>query len=82
MDSSGDLFFTNLLQEGSNLDNQFTKSQYLNQVSQGAGQESQFSTKKESATKKSRSGNFSKEEDNLLISAWLNTSLDAVHGNE
>ncbi|KAI7990310.1 Glutathione S-transferase T3 [Camellia lanceoleosa] len=82
MDSSGDPFFTNLLQEGSNLDNQFMKSQYLNQVSQGAGQESQFSTKKESAMKKSRSGNFSKEEDNLLIPAWLNTSLDAVHGNE
>ncbi|XP_028121253.1 glutathione S-transferase T3-like [Camellia sinensis] len=82
MDSSRDPFFTNLLQEGSNLDNQFMKSQYLNQVSQGAGQESQFSTKKESATKKSRNGNFSKEEDNLLISAWLNTSLDAVHGNE
>ncbi|CAL5439351.1 unnamed protein product [Camellia sinensis] len=82
MDSSGDPFFTNLLQEGSNLDNQFMKSQYLNQISEGAGQESQFSTKKESATKKSRSGNFSKEEDNLLISAWLNTSLDAVHGNE
>ncbi|CAL5324719.1 unnamed protein product [Camellia sinensis] len=82
MDSSGDPFFTNLLQEGSNLDNQFMKSQYLNQISQGAGQESQFSTKKESVTKKSRSGNFSKEEDNLLISAWLNTSLDAVHGNE
>ncbi|XP_028117196.1 glutathione S-transferase T3-like [Camellia sinensis] len=82
MDSSGDPFFTNLLQEGSNLDNQFMKSQYLNQISQGAGQESQFSTKKESATKKSCSGNFSKKEDNLLISAWLNTSLDAVHGNE
>ncbi|CAL5412461.1 unnamed protein product [Camellia sinensis] len=56
MDSSGDPFLTNLLQEGSNFDNQFMKSQYLNQVSQ--------------------------EEDNLLISAWLNTSLDAVHGNE
>ncbi|GMP22393.1 hypothetical protein CsSME_00000443 [Camellia sinensis var. sinensis] len=82
MDSNGDPFFTNLLQEGSSLDNQFMKSQCLNQVSQGASQESQFSTKKESVMKKSRSSNISKEEDNLLISAWLNTSLDAVHGNE
>lgn len=27
-----------------------------------------------------RSKNFSKEEDKLLVSAWLNVSLDPVHG--
>ena len=26
--------------------------------------------------------NFSVEEDHVLVSAWLNTSIDAVHGNE
>ncbi|CAL5384348.1 unnamed protein product [Camellia sinensis] len=52
MDSSRDPFFTNLLQEGSNLDNQFMKSQYLNQISEGAGQESQFSTQKRICCKK------------------------------
>ena len=27
-----------------------------------------------------RGGNFSVDEDNLLVSAWLNTSVDAVQG--
>ncbi|GLT71777.1 hypothetical protein SLA2020_437730 [Shorea laevis] len=35
----------------------------------------------ESTTKKSqRRGNFSLEEDNLLVSSWLATSMDAIHG--
>ena len=25
---------------------------------------------------------FSIEKDNILVSAWLNTSIDVVHGNE
>ena len=29
-----------------------------------------------------RGTNFSVEEDNILVSAWLNTSIDVVHGNE
>ena len=29
-----------------------------------------------------RSTNFSVEEDNIFVSAWLNTSIDVVHGNE
>jgi hypothetical protein len=31
---------------------------------------------------KGRSKNFSEEEDNLLISAWLNVGQDAVDGNQ
>jgi hypothetical protein len=31
---------------------------------------------------KGRSNNFSEEEDNLLISAWLNVSQDPVDGNQ
>ena len=34
-------------------------------------------------TNKGKQGvNFSVDEDKLLVSAWLNTSLDLVHGNE
>ncbi|KAL4597578.1 hypothetical protein ACB092_11G000500 [Castanea dentata] len=29
-----------------------------------------------------RGGNFSVDEDNLLVSAWLNTSVDAVQGTD
>ncbi|XP_028098565.1 glutathione S-transferase T3-like [Camellia sinensis] len=58
------------------------ESQYMSQVGQVVGQESPFSTQLESTTKKSRGGNFSIEEDNMVVLAWLNTSLDVVHGNE
>ena len=29
-----------------------------------------------------RGGNFSVDEDSLLVSAWLNISVDAVHGTD
>ncbi|XP_047335517.1 glutathione S-transferase T3-like [Impatiens glandulifera] len=32
--------------------------------------------------KKARSKNFSLEEDLLLVSAWLNTSIDPIHGTD
>ena len=34
------------------------------------------------SNKPRQSTNFSIEEDNIFISAWLNTSIDVVHGNE
>ena len=40
------------------------------------------STSIESNSKRSRGGNFTVEEDLLIISAWINTSLDAIQGNE
>ncbi|GLT72465.1 hypothetical protein SLA2020_443980 [Shorea laevis] len=44
-------------------------------------QDTQFQPQMESTTKKSqRRGNFSLEEDNLLVSSWLATSMDAIHG--
>ncbi|KAI7979809.1 hypothetical protein LOK49_Contig242G00001 [Camellia lanceoleosa] len=82
MESNGDPFFANLLQEGSNIDSQFMESQYMSQVGLVVGHESPFSTQLESTAKKSRGGNFSIEEDNMVVSAWLNISLDVVHGNE
>ncbi|CAL5388037.1 unnamed protein product [Camellia sinensis] len=84
-----DAYFTNLLQAGSNLLGEFMMKspnqmgQCSSQHGEVAGQESPLSPQIESTTKKSQRGsNFSTEEDNLLISAWLNTSLDAIHGNE
>ena len=35
-----------------------------------------------SKKKQARGVNFSVEEDKLLVAAWLNTSVDLVHGNE
>ena len=35
-----------------------------------------------SSTKGKRGSNFSVEEDKLLVSAWLNTSVDAINCNE
>ncbi|KAL7226869.1 hypothetical protein ACSBR1_021857 [Camellia fascicularis] len=68
MDSQQDGYFTNLLQERPNIDEHYLmESQYLNQNTQ---------------KKPQRGGNFTIEEDKLLVSAWLNISLDAVHGNE
>ena len=29
-----------------------------------------------------RGGNFNVDEDNLLVSAWLNISMDAMHGTD
>ncbi|KAI8548194.1 hypothetical protein RHMOL_Rhmol07G0253900 [Rhododendron molle] len=80
MDSLQDPFFSNLIHDGSNLGNQFMESQYVSQVGQVAQKESQFSVETEPVAKK-RGGNFSIEEDNMLVSAWLNISLDAVQGN-
>ncbi|KAL7206008.1 hypothetical protein ACSBR2_018841 [Camellia fascicularis] len=36
----------------------------------------------ESTTKRSRGGNFTIDEVNLILSTWFNTSLDAVYRNE
>ncbi|CAL5332421.1 unnamed protein product [Camellia sinensis] len=84
-----DAYFTNLLQGESNLLGEFMMKspnqigQCSSQHGEVAGQESPLSPQIESTTKKSqRGGNFTTEEDNLLVSAWLNTSLDAGHGNE
>ncbi|XP_031284938.1 uncharacterized protein LOC116143615 [Pistacia vera] len=45
-------------------------------------EESHLSTPIESNSKRSRGGNFTAKEDLLIVSAWLNTSLDVVQGNE
>ncbi|XP_062083610.1 glutathione S-transferase T3-like [Humulus lupulus] len=68
--------FTTLLQEGEESYNDYLPS--LNDL------ESQYtpSNPEEGSSRKtkSRKGNFSTEEDNLLVLAWLNTSMDPING--
>ena len=45
-------------------------------------QSSPISSQIETTKKSQRGGNFTTEEDSMLISAWLNISLDPVQGNE
>uniref|UniRef100_A0A5B6Z2L5 Putative la protein 1 n=1 Tax=Davidia involucrata TaxID=16924 RepID=A0A5B6Z2L5_DAVIN len=89
MDSQGDAYYTNLFYGGSNLDNQFEMEssnqagQYFNQPVDFSIESSQIPAQIGSTTKKGlRTRNFTTEEDNLLVSAWLNISLDVVHANE
>ncbi|KAH7857948.1 hypothetical protein Vadar_018230 [Vaccinium darrowii] len=78
MDTREDPFFTTLLQEGSTLGSPYFESPYSSQIFP----ESQLNVQTEPQPKKSRGVNFTVDEDNMLVSAWLNTSLDAVHGND
>ena len=72
MDSQGDSFFTNLLNENSVYD---LPNEYENQfeVTQNIDKES---------NQRRRTKNFTADEDILLISAYLNISTDAIQGNE
>jgi hypothetical protein len=66
------------LQGDSNLDKQFLSESQCTPMSVKASQSQvQILT-----SKTQRHGNFTVEEDKLLVSAWLNTRLDAVHENE
>ncbi|KAL7236175.1 hypothetical protein ACSBR1_019438 [Camellia fascicularis] len=88
MDSQGGKYFTNLLHEDSNfddlifMDSQDQMGQNLKQNTQVPAETTQFSPQMGSTTKRSRGGDFTIDEDNLIVSAWLNTSLDTVYGNE
>lgn len=77
MDSQGNAYYINLLSGQTELDHEFT-TESLNQRSQYAP----ISSELESTTKKPRGGNFTVDEDVLLILAWLNISLDPVKGNQ
>ena len=78
MDSQGgDTYYANLLSESSNHEDELGM-EFSNQRNQA----SHIFQKLGSTTNRSRGTNFTIEEDILLISAWLNISLDAVQGNE
>ncbi|KAK1578401.1 hypothetical protein Q3G72_029987 [Acer saccharum] len=72
MDSQGDSYFTNLLNDDSAYD---LSNGYENQfeVTQNIDKE---------LNQRRRTKNFTTDEDILLISAYLNISIDAIQGNE
>lgn len=62
---------------------QYSQSPYFSTLeSQFSGEASEILTEVSNKKNVARSADFSIEEDRLIVSAWLNTSLDAVHENE
>ncbi|GMP60897.1 hypothetical protein CsSME_00023581 [Camellia sinensis var. sinensis] len=79
MEYQGNAYFSNLMNNEFDLDHDFT--------TESPQQESQclsFSPEIITQTTKisQRKGNFTVEEDMMLISSWLNISLDPIRGNE
>ncbi|KAI8558288.1 hypothetical protein RHMOL_Rhmol04G0079700 [Rhododendron molle] len=90
MNAPKNAYFTNLLQDGVILEDELSMEPqdevgftYANQNAEEFTQASQTSAQMGSTSKKpQRGGNFTDEEDKLLVSAYLNISLDAVQGND
>ncbi|KAK7856652.1 hypothetical protein CFP56_022154, partial [Quercus suber] len=78
MDSQADLpYSTSIIQGNIDVDSQ------LSGISQNNPMSSSDSTPEVESPKKTKWGvNFSVDEDKLLVSAWLNTSVDAIHSYE
>ncbi|XP_042980203.1 glutathione S-transferase T3-like [Carya illinoinensis] len=73
-----DPFFTTLLQSGGGGCNS-TPTQHDNVVVQATPNDSE---KRHTSKKVQRGASFTVEEDNLLVSAWLNISIDAIRGTD
>ncbi|KAI8542731.1 hypothetical protein RHMOL_Rhmol08G0162100 [Rhododendron molle] len=75
-------YFTNLMESDSHEEQFVMESQCLNPNAQVFTQETQFTDEMGSIPKKPpRGGNFTMEEDKLLVSVWLNTSMDPIQGD-
>ncbi|KAH7850322.1 hypothetical protein Vadar_031001 [Vaccinium darrowii] len=80
MDPPNDGYFTNLMQSDSQEELFGVELQYFNPNAQVFTQETQFTTATGSISRKQQRGaNFTIDEDELLVSAWLNISMDPVH---
>jgi hypothetical protein len=80
-----DVFFTNLLEEGSNMSMDFILESTQLESPEGEVCTEQVPSEIElgSIAKKSRWGvKFTVEEDLLIVSAWLNISMDPIAGNQ
>ncbi|KAI8572810.1 hypothetical protein RHMOL_Rhmol01G0229300 [Rhododendron molle] len=90
MDARKNAYFTNLLQDGLILEDELSMEPqdevgftYANQNAKEFTQASQTLAQMGCTSKKpQRGGNFTDEEDKLLVSAYLNISLDAMQGND
>ncbi|KAH7844046.1 hypothetical protein Vadar_023668 [Vaccinium darrowii] len=78
MNTQGDAYYTNLLSGQIDLDHDFN----LENLDHGSQYVPIAPELGSTAKKPKRGGNFMVDEDVLLISAWLNISLDPVQGNE
>ncbi|KAI8566552.1 hypothetical protein RHMOL_Rhmol02G0049500 [Rhododendron molle] len=79
MDQRHGGYFTNLMDSDLHEEQFVMESQCLNPNAQVFTQETQFTDEMGSIPKKPpRGGNFTMEEDKLLVSAWLNTSMDPI----
>ncbi|KAH7837578.1 hypothetical protein Vadar_015386 [Vaccinium darrowii] len=82
LDLGNDGYFTSLMQSDCNEDQFVMESQYLNPNAQVFSHETEFTPVMGSSSKKPpRRTNFTMEEDKMLVSAWLNISMDPVQGN-
>ena len=80
-----DLSFTTLLEEGCNMSIDFFMESGQLESPQGEVCTEQFPSETELgsiAKKPPRGGKFTVEEDLLLVSAWLNISMDPIAGNQ
>jgi hypothetical protein len=80
-----DVFFTNLLEEESNMSMDFILESTQLESPEGEVCTEQFPSETELgsiAKKPGRGAKFTVEEDLLLVSAWLNTSMDPIGGNQ
>ncbi|KAH7841729.1 hypothetical protein Vadar_033515 [Vaccinium darrowii] len=77
LDLGDDGYFTSLMQSDCNEDQFVMESQYLNPNAQVLSHETEFTAAMGSSSKKPpRHINFTMEEDKMLVSAWLNISMD------
>ena len=75
-----DVYFTNLLEEGSNMSINFILESPQSEV---CTEQFPSETQLEFIAKKPTQGvKFTTEEDLLIVSAWLNTSMDPIVGNQ
>ncbi|KAK9997568.1 hypothetical protein SO802_022254 [Lithocarpus litseifolius] len=79
MESHRDVTYTGLMNGDIEIDSQFLGTTQNTPMSVF---DSPPQVETTSSTKGKRGSNFSVEEDQLLVSAWLNTSVDAVQSNE
>ncbi|XP_038698027.1 glutathione S-transferase T3-like [Tripterygium wilfordii] len=81
MDSQNNAYYTSLLSGGSTIDDPFLTNEH-SETNEDSPTVPQFTNTPSIARRGQRGTNFAIEDDLLLISAYLNTSLDPVQGNQ
>ena len=80
MESQGDLpYYTGIINRDVDIESSLLGTSQNNPMSVS---DSPLEVENASSTKGKRGTNFSVEEDEVLVLAWLNTSVDAIQSNE